>query len=382
MSASLPEGLLTRLADAIAIDRQVRLDGYAAAEGLPRPALLWLDGDGRPIGPPIPFLIETIPVESFATDGTIGARRLPLPPPFDPPPAAAVDAALLAGGNELMRFARSDLLAQDDPLPAVAPRCNPPGESDLFFPVFAERFTDQARFFEQFDALAAFVRAASPFNDPVIGARLQLRGYFWPGCEPRRGWFDTPDQPYVCSPNDTSLFYGSRQRAKDRIGHLMYRRRFGLVLVDSPYRGGAGGQPEHGFPAWATISSCPGEDWRAIALHEIGHAFGLGDEYVLASRSEEPPGDEPNIGNPERVPPAAWQASAGHEAPVALAAQAGMADDHDITGYFLGARYREDLYRPSLNCLMRAIRPLPALGRYGFCKVCEAALAEGLGRPG
>jgi len=378
MATGLPEPLLARLADAIAIDRQVRLAGYGAAEALPRPVLQWLDEARQPVGAPVAFPVDTAPVESFATDGTIGGGVLPIAPPLDHPPPTARIASLRVEGIELARFGRDELLAQDGPLPAIVPHAHPEGASDLFFPIFAERFTDAQRFFDHFDALVDFVRSVAPFSDPAIGDRLQLRGYFWPGCEPTRGWFDTPDQAYDCQSGNTSLFHGDRGRAKDRIGHLMYRRKFGLVLVDSPYRGGAGGQSDHGYPAWATITSCQGEDWRAIALHEIGHAFGLGDEYVLPSRRHERPDGEPNIGNPAREPPAPWQPSPMHEQPVQIAAQAAMIDDHAVTGYFLGARYREDLYRPSLNCLMKAISPLPSLGHYGFCTVCETALSKAL----
>lgn len=384
----LPERVLNAVLDSLSVEgSQATLEWKAIFVERQRTEAIvtrWIDEAGEVIGTERPFQPQTAHIEGFRTDGTIDMLQRLVAPALGPLPA---------GGHLLEFRSRSGLLASVEraeleiplgPMPDVAPKCWPEhATGDLFFPVFSERFVDQDRFYQHVDALNELLRRIAPFNDPEIGNRLQVRGYYWPSPTQNLGWFQSPDIPFECGSSGTSLFYGNRDLAKARLKHLMYKQKYGLVLVDSPYRGGAGGQDEYSYPAWSTVTSCPGEDWRAIAIHEVGHAFGLGDEYVLDSMADKVTNGEPNIGINQNDPPASWQPTEGWANQIIsedqqLAMNANAPGTEAITGFFQGARYRHDYCRPSLNCLMRAIVPIPTLGRYAFCKVCETALADAL----
>jgi len=359
------------------------------AERPPHPGvfLRWVDAAGAAVDTDRPYRAVTAPVEGFRTDGTIDKHLRPVAGAFEPPPLGADALEFHTGAGLLARVERFELERAVGPMPTVEPKCWPaesPG--NLFFPIFSERFTDRQRFYDHVAQLDAFIRRIAPFDRLEIGNRLQLRGYFWATPSPDRGWFESPDIPFDCASRETSLFYGDREIAKARLNHLMYQQKYGLVLVDSPYRGGAGGQDEYGYPAWSTVTSCPGEDWCAIAVHEIGHAFNLGDEYVLDSLANSTADGEPNVGINTNQPPASWPTTPGWGTQIITEAQQAAIDAYSpgteaITGFFQGARYRHDYCRPSLNCLMRSVTKIPSLGEYAFCKVCEAALASAVGSP-
>jgi hypothetical protein len=144
-----------------------------------------------------------------------------------------------------------------------------------------------------------------------------------------------------------------------------------VVLVDLPRRGGAGGG--QGRPAWVTITSGANETWEAVALHELGHSFGLADEYTNADQpTPEPLPLEPNVSSESDPARAPWASlcTPGHPAIPTCAAAVQPPVPLGIVGTFEGARYKDTgRYRPTAECLMQRTDR-------AFCPVCEAAIAR------
>jgi hypothetical protein len=148
----------------------------------------------------------------------------------------------------------------------------------------------------------------------------------------------------------------------------------GLVIVNSPVRGGAGGQ----VPTTST-----GGDWVEVAIHELGHsAFGLADEYEYwqGCASDETdrdnhPGPEPTQPNVTRVSNAAtikWAADLTPSVamPTTSNADCSACDTQAnpvaaaTVGAFEGAHYYHcGAFRPQFDCKMRATG-------WPFCAVC------------
>jgi hypothetical protein len=154
-----------------------------------------------------------------------------------------------------------------------------------------------------------------------------------------------------------------------------------LLMVNSPFYGGGGGQI-------GTFSKAP--DALEIALHELGHtAFGLADEYeywagcgVDTTRNNHPPGEpsQPNVTlNSDRAT-IKWGSliAAATPMPTTNNANCAVCDPQPnplpvgTVGAFEGAHYYHcDAYRPEFNCKMRALnRP--------FCAVCSEVIRNTL----
>ncbi len=185
-----------------------------------------------------------------------------------------------------------------------------------------------------------------------------------------RGLFKTLDPPEH-DKRERRIFGEDQQRARrflDSVG----ARDMGLVLINSKRRGGAGGVGAE-WPAWCTIASEPRERWEDVALHEVGHAFGLADEYENQDVTvDEPVELERNVARGFSQLPSAWRLLVNVEDPVPTCAivptpATGFASD--LVGTFQGARYKPDRFRPSPVCRMRVASD-------DFCLVC-CKLIEG-----
>jgi len=172
-----------------------------------------------------------------------------------------------------------------------------------------------------------------------------------------------------------------RWRGKRAGGHMI------LVVVNSTARGGAGGAG-NGTPTWTTITGGAHEDWKDVALHELGHAFGLADEYFAAKGvGGEPPKLEPNVSrhaDPARAPwarfwpdrtgkpwfqPSASQPTLGTEG-AGLDLFAGRQRFADGVGTFQGARYDATrFFRPAFDCRMHHTD-------VDFCHCCREVIRE------
>ncbi|MEO7814192.1 MAG: M64 family metallopeptidase [Sphingomicrobium sp.] len=142
---------------------------------------------------------------------------------------------------------------------------------------------------------------------------------------------------------------------------------FVAVLIDSDVYGGAGSvdvAAKRPRIAWATTGHA---DSIEILLHELGHAFGLQDEYE--DKYEGPPKPWRNISahpEPKNTP---WQSLVTEERDsLTLATGGSWTGRNDGVGTFEGAGYESrHRFRPSVDCRMRH------LGK-PFCPVCAAVI--------
>jgi hypothetical protein len=243
---------------------------------------------------------------------------------------------------------------------------------------------ERNKFFDHCWEFADQLERLQPFAEPNIRSRIQIDACFTP--TPAEGMFE-------CRKESERRVYGNPDRVREYLElHDLRRRRNDLVLVlmNFPERGGAG---EHGNDniAWTTpidvIDKPSGqilENWYDVALHELGHAFDLDDEY------EQPwPGapDKPHNRNVCRSPEEApWKDRL--DSPDSILrfrdrrfdtpnwvldyptpSELNRFKDTKV-GLFQGARYSsEDFWRSSLQCKMRsATQP--------FCGVCQSIISE------
>jgi IgA Peptidase M64 len=152
----------------------------------------------------------------------------------------------------------------------------------------------------------------------------------------------------------------------------------GLVIVNSPIPGGTGW-------FWATVSTSTG--WTRTAIHELGHHFGLADEYEYrADCASDPPGSRDRYSGAEpaernitigrtratikwgaMVPPATSIPTSANADCSKCDPQANPARSITV-GAFEGAGYFHcGLLRPQFDCLMRD-------DKFPFCAVCRQHL--------
>jgi hypothetical protein len=352
---------------------------------------VWLDEQGAMLGEEIeldPVIVDL--AEGFAPDGVIGAepvaRAIDLP--TDRPDGASL--LQLLWGNDRLTLGLGELVrAQSMPGPPVV-RNFPDDHRASYYPVFSDGFLDVEEFFAHVADLIDWIRTHAPFDTPPVEPRFGMKGHFWRAPGPGISHFGAPlTGAMICAVGGgTPVLLGSRENAARLVGGLMSGGQ-GLILMNSSQRGGAGGSAPHKFPAWASINACPGEDWRKIALHEMGHSLGLEDEYVLpdlpvyAEWRNAAFASGPNATsekNPARTP---WKnmLNLGGDADrptVGLDEQtAGWVDPEPngkaLIGTIAGAHYHEKYFRPSGDCLMRS------LAVDHFCAVCQKHIVAQLG---
>jgi hypothetical protein len=340
------------------------IDAHEGAAGgfAPRLTLEFLDEGGRKVGGslrplvPAPYRVE-VPNGDAGFDWHRPDPHLSLP--AKAVPEAAVTLRARAGGA---LFAEMPLAAASAPKPskpAARQVFNAAGKWTLL--LVSEHFADKDRFFAFAAQLDAFIRGRGPFSRKAVGDALRVEALFWPS--PPGGLFKTKEEG--------RLVYGDADLVNRYIAKSKAKGRLTVVLVDLPRRGGAGGG--QGRPAWVTITSGANETWEAVALHELGHSFGLADEYTNADQpTPEPQPLEPNVSaesDPARAP---WASlcTPGHPARPTCAAAVQPPAPLGVVGTFEGARYKDSgRYRPTAECLMQRTDRL-------FCPVCEAAIAK------
>ncbi|HEY0412425.1 MAG TPA: M64 family metallopeptidase [Allosphingosinicella sp.] len=329
-----------------------------------RLTLEFLDAAGEPTGRTMRPVVPA-PIAVEVPSGTAGFEHQAVAPHVSLAAAGIADEAVTvrarAAGVVLVELPLSAAAARAPHAPAARRVFNPTGKWKLL--LVSEEFPDAPTFFAACAALDAFIRSQPPFADPALSARFQIEALFWPS--PPGGLFNTvSDGRRILGDNKLVNKFVKAANAKGNVT---------IVLVDRPVRGGAGGSKDR--PAWVSITSAPNERWEMSAMHELGHSFGLADEYDDSSQpTPEPHPLEPNITDKRNAAKAPWAAlctpgiasnptcAAGIVPPVPLG----------VVGTFEGARYRPTgRYRPTAECLMqRTDRP--------FCPVCQAQVRKAL----
>jgi hypothetical protein len=325
--------------------------GAAVAESAVDPAapsearLLFLDARGRPRGRTRKVRVEPQRLEAPVPGGALTRVTAD--------PVLALSARVPEGaiGFRLDEPGRFPVFAALESAIRIQPR-RPDRRTRIgaakpkfLLAVLAERYAEPAPFLADCAHLLAAIEAIEPFAS--MKGRLAMEALFW-RTDPARGQLG----PLV-EATDTDLIYGDRQLAADFLGKAKVKADLGLVLVNHNRRGGAGGNSR--FPAWVTNRDSATDRWPAVAIHELGHALGLGDEYD-SENANAAPGLEPNIcrdPDPRRAP---WAHLVTHAAPIptlpAGASPRGL--PANAVGTFEGARYRRTgLYRAQATCMMR-----------------------------
>lgn len=257
----------------------------------------------------------------------------------------------------------------------------------------SEGFGDdgQQQFFDACETMAARMLNIDPFKGAASSIRidglfLPLRGGAVVNIKCSRSAADQARlQPTLfgtqscLSPATEQLWGGDEDRVRTLVARALVKKGENLiseidflaVLINSPDYGGAGSSgPADVKPriAWATTGNPLSIE---ILLHELGHAFGLQDEYITAYKEPVKPwrniSDHPE---PKNTP---WQSLVNRDRDqLTLAKDGHWTGKPNDVGTFEGAGYQPDhRYRPSHDCRMRN------LGQH-FCPVCSDVILSGL----
>lgn len=326
----------------------------------------FLDASGARIGEQVE--IETPErdfVEGRGMDG--GLAWFPTTPSAalatNVPPETAVVRVTRFGSVDA--FALSDVTDPILRLPDARRSFPAPGKHWVLA-VVSERFADPESFFGAAASLYAFIAGQAPFGES--GVSFGMEALFW-SSDPVTGLFGASDNRL----SNGRVLQGKGNQVRSFVGNAGVDPQKILVIVNSGLRAGAGGRGRT-IPSWTTITGATNEPWEAIALHELGHAFGLADEYDSRYDLDEPNPLEPNVTKESDPARTSWHLLANVAVPPTPTARRGEEGAHppDAIGTFQGARYREhDRYRPSPNCRMR-VTTAP------FCKVCQDHIRRGL----
>lgn len=259
--------------------------------------------------------------------------------------------------------------------------------------IVAERFQphQRAAFFAYCRYFVEYLRNQAPFSDADLRDAYQVYACYSPS--PTGGLF----RSHVESER---RIFGEPERVRDYLarhedGNPALRRRRNdlvLVLMNLAQRGGAGEQMNDNIAwttpvPWYSDANQMLEDWPEVALHELGHAFDLDDEYQRAWSGGDGLPVRANIRRHADIDAVPWPVPFDGPPIVSLYSHHRVLGDADpdyptederrdfgavAVGKFQGARYSEDkFWRSALRCKMRFTRD-------PFCAVCRSVIREAM----
>jgi hypothetical protein len=269
-----------------------------------------------------------------------------------------------------------------------------PGNADKWrLLIVAERFQphQRAAFFAYCMEFVEYLKQQPPFADGDIRQNYQVYACY--AKSPTGGLFDSRVE-------SERRIFGDPSRVRDYLerhddGHPALRPRKNdlvLVLMNLAERGGAGERMNDNI-AWTTpvpwldASGQTLERWPEVALHELGHAFDLDDEYQRAWAGGDDLPVRANIRRHAEIDTQPWPMPFDGPAITKLRSNqrnVGAADPDyptasEVTtfgsvkvGKFQGARYSKDkFWRSALRCKMRFTRD-------PFCAVCQSVIRKAI----
>jgi hypothetical protein len=368
---------------------------FAAGEPVPRVELdlTPLDDRGNALAQPIRVHFPNPERrEHAAGGGQLGSQMLQ--PPLATEVKPRFNSLKVARGGQQRIFDRSEVV-DDRPETRKSVRLSAGGTGWVLVLV-SELFGKWDDFHAVCREFIEHVLVTPPFSDPDIKPLIGFELVFAPATE--KGLFGTREairrvqQANAGKPESQQdrRIFGNNKAVADFLKTMRWRGKKGggnmvLVVVNSTARGGAGGAGD-GTPTWTTITGGANENWKDVALHEMGHAFGLADEYYAA----DPPKLEPNLSrhaDPGKAPwarywadrnAAPWSQPSGSQATLdALAAQTvdlfdGRTRYASMVGTFQGARYDATKYfRAAFDCRMHHTN-------VDFCLCCQQVIREAI----
>jgi hypothetical protein len=372
---------------------------FEANEPVPRVELdlTPLDDNGQAMAPPTRVYFPPPQKREHAVgDGTLGAQSLQ--PPLGSEIKQRFHSLKVGRNGEDRIFERSEVT--DDKAETRKSVRLTAGGSGWVLVLVAELFERWDDFHAICREFVEYVLVTPPFSDPDIKPLIGFELLFAPSGE--KGLFGTHEairrvqQANADKPEEQQdrRIFGNNKSVGDFLKTMRWRGKKGdgsmvLVVVNSTARGGAGGAGD-GTPTWTTVTGGANEDWKDVALHEMGHAFGLADEYFAAQGVDknEPRELEPNISRHAdggRAPwaeywadrsakpwlqPSSDRATLDSLAGTGLDLFEGRQRYANGVGTFQGARYdATKYYRPAFDCRMHHTN-------VDFCLCCQRVIRD------
>ncbi|MDE8652509.1 M64 family metallopeptidase [Novosphingobium album (ex Liu et al. 2023)] len=336
--------------------------------GAPAIELEWIDAQGLAVGAPL-----LVPPPEQVLSETFGA---PGGPQWGHSQADAMVPAIQPESARSLRIGGRGLATRQVTLEAASRRGlgapdappSPRGRADAPWrlAVVADGYPTFAAFDADLERLWRDFSEARPFDTLILEGLVGMVGLYWRS-DDGRSLFDA-------RPRDENpwIIYGTHEAVNTAVAGTGESHAKILVVMNRGERGGAGGF-DSSRPSWTTNRDSEGESWTQIAIHELGHAFGLADEYATAGNGTAVPDPiEPNVSTEPNPATVSWRSHVTITNGEVPSLPAGMANSYPdgAIGTFQGARYDDTaFFRSSYGCRMKWTT-------WEFCEVCAAHITD------